>query len=295
MKEYIKKEFMEGDVFKLSKFARKTYLEKTYPDVVNEIEIKTANILWTTTFSERIYCYLNDVYTKPVCKECGCDVKFKQFSDGYASYCSEHSRSFKKGKKWEEFGHTPDETRKRMSLGSKGKSWEERYGVEKAKEMKDSMSFKFKGRKLTTTWKEKISISNKGNLKGDKNPMKNSDAVEKLKRTFIEKGIKIPDEQLGEFELYKRKVKEYTENEFRKYYYDLKNSDKRGNGFELDHKFSIFEGFKQCIPVYLIGSIHNLEMLPLLENRSKFVSCSTTIDEILKGINDEFNRKNKSK
>ena len=143
MKEYIKKEFMEGDVFKLSKFARKTYLEKTYPDVVNEIEIKTANILWTTTFSERIYCYLNDVYTKPVCKECGCDVKFKQFSDGYASYCSEHSRSFKKGKKWEEFGHTPDETRKRMSLGSKGKSWEERYGVEKAKEMKGSMSFKF--------------------------------------------------------------------------------------------------------------------------------------------------------
>ena len=293
MKEYIKQEFMHGDVFKLSKFARRHYLEKNYPLVVSEILDKTRHVDWTDKFSELIYCYLNDVITQPVCQECGGGISFRQFSYGYAKYCSVHSRSFKKGKKWEEFGLTPTETKMRMRIANSkisGKTWEERYGVEKTKEMKISLSEKLSNRVFTDEWKKKISKSNQGNLKGDKNPMRNKLVVEKLKTTFVARGIKIPDSELNNFELYKRKVRELTELEFRKHYHNIKNADKRGNGFDLDHKFSIFEGFKQNIPIHLIGSIHNLEMLSIKDNRSKFVKCTTTIDKILKGINDEFDR-----
>lgn len=290
MKEFIKQEFLDGGSFKLSKFARKSYLEKHYPMVVEEVLMKTQKIDWTDKFSELVYCYLNDIDKKPICKECGNDVSFKQFSEGYASYCKEHAKSFKKGKKWEEFGKTPMETKQRMSQGSKGKTWEERYGFEKAQEMKKIMSSKFKGRIVDEEWKEKISKSNKGRLKGNKNPMRNPKVVETLKETFVERGLKIPDDQLTDFEVYKRKVRELTELAFRKNYYGLKNSDKRGNGFDLDHKFSIFEGFKQHIPIYLIGSIHNLEMICSKENKSKHVKCSITVNKILKGIRDESKR-----
>ena len=293
MKEFIRQEFLDGSSFKLSKFARKSYLEKHYPKVVKVVLENTKHIEWTDKFSELVYCYLNDIVEKPACKECGGDLNFKQFSNGYPAYCKDHSRTFKKGKKWEDFGKTPEETKKRMQLANgkrTGKTWEEIFGKEKTQEMKESMSEKLSDREITEEWKEKISKSNKGRLKGNKNPMRNPKVVETLKETFVERGLKIPDDQLTDFKLYKRKVRELTESEFRKNYYELENSEKRGNGFDLDHKFSIFEGFKQNLPIYLIGSIHNLEMICSKENKSKHVKCSTTVNKILKGIRDESKR-----
>ncbi len=288
MKEFIKNTFLDGLVFKISKYARKSYLEKNYPNVVETVLGDTKHILWTTKFSELLYCYLNDITEKPCCKECGGDVNFKQFSKGYPSYCKEHFRSFKKGKKLEEFGKTPEETKRKMSLASKDKSWDDRYGEDVSKSMKQSMSDKLIGREFTIEWKEKISVANKGTLTGSKNPMRNPSNVKKLQKTFEDRGLKIPDIQLNDFELYKRKVRELTEQEFRNNYYILKDADKRGKGFDLDHKFSIFVGFKQNIPIYLIGSIHNLEMLCTKENKSKHVKCSITVDEILKGVKNGY-------
>lgn len=146
------------------------------------------------------------------------------------------------------------------------------------------MSEKLTDREFTEEWKEKISIANKGRLKGDKNPMRNPKTVKKLKQTFEDRGLKTPDSQLEDFDLYKRKVRELSEIEFRREFYSFQNAKERGNGFDLDHKFSIFEGFKQNIPVYLIGFIHNLEMFCTKENKSKYVKCSITLNEILKGI-----------
>jgi len=65
----------------------------------------------------------------------------------------------------------------------------------------------------------------------------------------------------------------------------LINSDKRGftgvNGaYHLDHKFSIFEGFKQGVDPELIGNITNLEFIPWEENLSKGSNCSITLEEL---------------
>jgi len=89
--------------------------------------------------------------------------------------------------------------------------------------------------------------------------------------------------------------------EFRKYWnsvinetnkqsiHTLDNSDKRGltgvdGAYHLDHKFSIFEGFKQGVEPEIIGNINNLEFIPWEDNLSKGSNCSITLEE-LKPIN----------
>jgi hypothetical protein len=51
--------------------------------------------------------------------------------------------------------------------------------------------------------------------------------------------------------------------------------------FHIDHKFSISEGFKQQIPLWIIGNRNNLELLPKVENMQKGSKCSISYDELI--------------
>jgi hypothetical protein len=78
------------------------------------------------------------------------------------------------------------------------------------------------------------------------------------------------------FNLYRARVWEYTNNQ---QLFRLKNIDKRdGIDWQLDHKISIAIGFKLCIPVYLIGSIDNLQVIPRKENFLKGIRCYSIIE-----------------
>jgi hypothetical protein len=63
----------------------------------------------------------------------------------------------------------------------------------------------------------------------------------------------------------------------------MKKEGKSGidGAYQLDHKFSIAEGFKQNIPPYIIGGIKNLEFIPWEDNRKKGSDCSVEIEDIL--------------
>lgn len=52
------------------------------------------------------------------------------------------------------------------------------------------------------------------------------------------------------------------------------------NGHDWDHRFSVYEGYRQNVPPYLIASKENLELIPLGENRSNGRECSITLDEL---------------
>jgi len=64
----------------------------------------------------------------------------------------------------------------------------------------------------------------------------------------------------------------------------LPNIEKRGEvnkgGYHLDHKYSIFQGYKDGIEAKAIGSIYNLEMILGTENLAKGKKCSLSINEI---------------
>jgi transposase-like protein len=68
--------------------------------------------------------------------------------------------------------------------------------------------------------------------------------------------------------------------------HNLENFEKRGisgvdGAYQLDHKYSIFEGFKQGIAPKIIGNIVNLEFIPWEINLDKGSNCSVTENELL--------------
>lgn len=95
----------------------------------------------------------------------------------------------------------------------------------------------------------------------------------------------IPLEQKNNFELYKRIVEWFTLDSIR--INDIENFHKRGrldlknDAFHLDHRISVYAGFKNNIPPFIIGSLYNLEMIPAIINCSKQQKCSMSIDELL--------------
>ena len=67
---------------------------------------------------------------------------------------------------------------------------------------------------------------------------------------------------------------------------NLKNFEKRGvsgveGAYQLDHKYSISEGFKQGIKPEIIGNIINLEFIPWKHNSVKGSNCSITENELI--------------
>ena len=89
-------------------------------------------------------------------------------------------------------------------------------------------------------------------------------------KTQIANGRYTSPENRTAFENYKKEVWKYTNRQDLK---SLHNFEKRGhiskNGWHLDHKISIFEGFKNNISAEEIGNISNLQMLPGLTNIKK--------------------------
>ena len=107
-------------------------------------------------------------------------------------------------------------------------------------------------------------------------------SIQKQRETCIKRGIWLNRETLDYFNMYKREVVDITA---RQDLSKLKNIELRGiNAYHLDHKFSIYEGFKQNIPPFIIGNICNLEMLHYKENISKKTACSISLEELLKAF-----------
>jgi len=100
--------------------------------------------------------------------------------------------------------------------------------------------------------------------------------------TKIIRGIAIPKEQKSEWELYREQVLNHTFKSWQ-HHQDKINplGLERGSKYELDHKFSITEGFKQGVDAAIIGHFANLELIPKSVNRSKRIRCSVTLEELL--------------
>jgi hypothetical protein len=91
-------------------------------------------------------------------------------------------------------------------------------------------------------------------------------------------------EGMPEFEKYRRSVMKITNQQPLQL---LKNIEKRAaygrsdDPYQLDHRFSVVQGFLQRIAPEIIGNIANLEMLPSVKNNSKGSSCSISLQELL--------------
>lgn len=111
----------------------------------------------------------------------------------------------------------------------------------------------------------------------NRNPECYSNATE----TKVSRGLAIPKEQKTEWELYREQVLNYTYKSWQHHEDKINPAGLvRGSKYELDHKFSITEGFKQKVDPEIIGHYTNLELLPKDVNRSKRIKCSITLEEL---------------
>lgn len=106
------------------------------------------------------------------------------------------------------------------------------------------------------------------------------ESIKKMIQTKIDKGIfwKPDDLEYIEFKKYRRKVYYWTnKNDLTQ----LEHHEKRSRvGYHLDHKYSIFEGFKNNVSPKVIGSIYNLEFMLYNVNVSKGTKCSVELEEL---------------
>lgn len=113
---------------------------------------------------------------------------------------------------------------------------------------------------------------------------------QKRANTMVQKGI-ISDPNLrNDFYNYSRVVWHFTNtNNLEK----LPNFEKRGRiekdgTYQLDHMFSILEGFKENIPPYIIGSYINLKMIPSKINSSKKAKCSMNKEKLFQKYFEKY-------
>jgi len=101
--------------------------------------------------------------------------------------------------------------------------------------------------------------------------------------------IRIDPKLIPEYEKYVRKIKILTEKNVIKYKDKIKNIDLRGLkfGYQLDHKYSINEGFRNRVDPKIISHYKNFKIIKDDINRSKGASCSISLTKLIKDINNE--------
>lgn len=192
-------------------------------------------------------------------------------------------RKFKSGENihWNTGLKHPEETKKKISEKCK----EYRLTPEQKYKWEMSMSRyrnsdkyvpPFKGKKHSKLSKEKISNIVKQNYTG-------------IRQTMEEKGIWTPIEKLPEFVKYKRDVWKLTNNVV--HLIPNFNAIKRGrcslieDTYQVDHNYSIVEGFLEDVAPEIIAHPENLSFIPWRENLKKWTKSSISLKELLDKIN----------
>lgn len=237
-------------------------------------KLQDYNIGNNTNFTpEQFYLLKNN---KILCS-CGKETTFISYNKGYKKFCSIKCSSNNK------------EVRAKAKKTSLDRYGDENYCNKdkiKATKLKRYGDENYNNPKLN----RKTCVKNGSDIKRVKNIKKtniirygvdNVFASKLVRNIKIEKGLIIEDKHRPDFEIYKLKVRKLSE----KNEHNLPNRDKRGlagkkGTFHLDHKYSIYEGFKNNVPIYIISHKDNLEYIPWEENCKKKTKCSININKI---------------
>ena len=107
---------------------------------------------------------------------------------------------------------------------------------------------------------------------------------EKSRKTREKLGHFLPENKMPLFRLYYHQVYKYTQkNKLLKF--NKKELDKIGKcgmegAYQIDHKFSVKQGFINNIPPYIIGHYINLELITWEENDDKKDKCSISKEKL---------------
>ena len=241
---------------------------------------------------------LTRIYLKPI-KYCTCNKKssFISFKKGYKQYCSNkcanNSTTSKKKFRQTKLEKYGSETYNNSDKMHKSKSEKDSYGLSGYYKQKESTKItnlekygveyvlqstivKTKSKATKLKLYDDVNYNNI-ELRKQNNLIKYG--VDEYVKTKVTKGIIKSDNDLALLEIYKKEVAKvtYKQNIELLDNFELRGKSNISGTYQLDHKFSIAEGFEQSILPLYIGNIYNLEMIPSLENASKGKKCSITM------------------
>lgn len=209
--------------------------------------------------------------------------------------CSEEakenlSRKAKARYEDEEFVHwntgntTPDEVKQKISQSLQGQTLSEEHKrkkreAEQAYRNSENFVPSMLGKKHSEETRQKISQSIKR-------------VYVKIRNTMEEKNRWIKEEEVPAYTKYKRKVAYYTQKSLHK----LPDYDgsKRGindfssDNYQIDHIYSVNDGFINNIEPIIIGHHANLRFIHWSENAKKSVKSDITIEELMKNIEEDL-------
>ena len=235
---------------------------------------------------EELYLIYHDI-KKPICKHKDCNnfTGFKNFREGYYDFCSvkcaqnnEEVKDKQSDTLFNKYGtKDPLEIKEGRKRGTAYITSEENHNNQAKNNMiKFGGKTSFSSNKVQAKCKESVFKKY-----GVSNPGKSEKIKEKIRSTNENSGYWITEDQVKDFKSYTKLVWRYTnQNDLSV----LENIDKRAHtkeGYHLDHKYSIYQGFKDNIDAKIIGNICNLEMLQSGQNLSKNRKCSITKDKLL--------------
>ena len=107
---------------------------------------------------------------------------------------------------------------------------------------------------------------------------------------MVELGYWRNDDDIPKFEKYVNEVRELTNKNYQKYFYEILNAKLRGKENHLDHKISIAFGFKHGLSPEIISHHSNLEVIPKHINESKFTKNSISPEKLYELIVNSSNK-----
>lgn len=95
-------------------------------------------------------------------------------------------------------------------------------------------------------------------------------------KTKIEKGLITPKEQKHLRQVYYEAVLKFTKDSWKSHFDKINPKALNRSEYDLDHIYSIQQGWRDGIPPYIIGHWTNLRMLEPTKNYSKGMRCDKT-------------------
>lgn len=103
---------------------------------------------------------------------------------------------------------------------------------------------------------------------------------ERLFKSMVKAGKWVDPKLKSKFARYKQNVLKLTERQFKLHQNKIKNSHKRGCEFNLDHRYSIYDGFHNNIDPSIIAHWKNFQIISKSENSQKHTNSSVSIDDL---------------
>ncbi len=151
---------------------------------------------------------------------------------------------------------------------------------------RDDVRFKVsKGVKNSYTAElRKIRSDKTKEVRANESPEKRKQRSDKLIKSMVKSGHWVDPSLKREFDRYKQEVLKLTERQFKLYKNKIENSEKRGQMYCLDHKYSIYDGFHNNVDPIIISHWKNFEIMTRSANAKKHTFSSIAITQLQKEI-----------